>query len=131
MANEDLSREIEKLLMTEMTALEKEVKTVTKKYARKLRDKIIEDSPVDTTDKSGKVEHGVYKNGWRVSTSEGVNYIDCTVRQYRRPSLTWLLEKGHLRLDGGRTQPQPHIEANADEIAEEWEKEMRRLGTGM
>lgn len=72
-------------------------------------------------------EHGVYKNGWRVSTEEGPTYIVCTVRQYRRPSLTWLLEDGHELVQGGRTTPQPHIIANGEAEGELWLEELMNL----
>lgn len=112
--------------MTAEKQLNTKVKEITKKHARKLRLKIMADSPVDTTS-VGEKEHGVYKNGWRVTTNESIYGIECVVRQYRRPSLTWLLENGHLLTDGTRTRPQPHIEQNGDNEAELWEKELTEL----
>ena len=104
----------------------KVVKKITKRHARKLRETIREQSPFDKTLMDGK-EHGVYKNGWRVSTEEGPTYIVCTVRQYRRPSLTWLLEDGHELVQGGRTTPQPHIIANGEAEGELWLEELMNL----
>ena len=110
-----------------LAGLDKTVKKVTKKHARTLRETIMNDSPIDTTS-GGKVEHGVYKNGWRVSTTESLYYIDCTVRQYRRPSLTWLLENGHLLQDGTMTKPQPHIEDNGEAEGDRWLEELYNIG---
>lgn len=126
MADNDLERQIENFFLTEQAKMEKEIKAITKRNARQLRDKIIADSPVDTTSVGEKV-HGVYKNGWRVSTAEGVGYIDCTVRQYRRPSLTWLLENGHDLVNGKTAQAIPHIENNAEEQTEQWIKELMQI----
>ena len=126
MADNDLERQIENFFLTEQAKMEKEIKAITKRNARQLRDKIIADSPVDTTSVGEKV-HGVYKNGWRVSTAEGVGYIDCTVRQYRRPSLTWLLENGHDLVNGKTSQAIPHIENNAEEQTEQWIKELMQI----
>lgn len=126
MADNDLERQIENFFLTEQAKMEKEIKAITKRNARQLRDKIIADSPVDTTSVGEKV-HGVYKNGWRVSTAEGVGYIDCTVRQYRRPSLTWLLENGHDLVGGKTAQAIPHIENNAEEQTEQWIKELMQI----
>lgn len=126
MADNDLERQIENFFLTEQAKMEKEIKAITKRNARQLRDKIIADSPVDTTSVGEKV-HGVYKNGWRVSTAEGVGYIDCTVRQYRRPSLTWLLENGHDLVGGKTASAIPHIENNAEEQTEQWIKELMQI----
>lgn len=126
MAEESVSRQIEKYFMTAEKQLNTKVKEITKKHARKLRLKIMADSPVDTTSVGEKV-HGVYKNGWRVTTNESIYGIECVVRQYRRPSLTWLLENGHLLTDGMRTRPQPHIEQNGENEAELWTKELTEL----
>jgi hypothetical protein len=126
MAEESVSRQIEKYFATAEKQLNTKVKEITKKHARKLRLKIMADSPVDTTSVGEKV-HGVYKNGWRVTTNESIYGIECVVRQYRRPSLTWLLENGHLLTDGMRTRPQPHIEQNGDNEAELWTKELTDL----
>ena len=109
-----------------LKGLDKAVKRVTKEHAKQLRETIKNDSPVNS-DIDG-YEHGVYKNGWRVSTQESVFYIDCTVRQYRRPSLTWLLENGHLLQDGSRTRPQPHIENNGEAEGEKWLEELYDIG---
>ena len=126
MADNDIARQIENILLTEQKAMEREIKAITKRKARELRDKIIADSPVDTTSVGEKV-HGVYKNGWRVSTAEGIGYIDCTVRQYRRPSLTWLLENGHDFVNGKTAKAIPHIENNADFVTEQWIEELKRI----
>lgn len=125
-AEDSVSRQIEKYFMTAEKQLNTKVKEITKKHARKLRLKIMADSPVDTTSVGEKV-HGVYKNGWRVTTNESIYGIECVVRQYRRPSLTWLLENGHLLTDGRRTRPQPHIEQNGENEAELWTKELTEL----
>lgn len=125
-ANEDISSELIKYFSQESMAMIKEVKKITKRHARKLRETIREQSPYDKTLMDGK-EHGVYKNGWRVSTEEGPTYIVCTVRQYRRPSLTWLLEDGHELVQGGRTTPQPHIKANGEAEGELWLEELMNL----
>lgn len=106
--------------------LDKAVKQVTKKHAKTLRETIMDESPVNS--EIDGYEHGVYKNGWRVSTQESLFYIDCTVRQYRRPSLTWLLENGHVLQNGNRTRPQPHIEKNGEEEGERWLEELIDIG---
>lgn len=127
MANiEGLSAEIEKYFYSESMLLMKEVKQITKRHAKKLRETLREKSPIDTNIMDGK-EHGVYKNGWRVSTEDTPFYIVCTVRQYRRPSLTWILEDGHLMPNGKKTEKQPHIRPNGDAEADLWLEELMNL----
>lgn len=127
MANsKGLSSEIEMYFYSESLQLMKEVKQITRRHAKKLRETLSEKSPIDTNIMDGK-EHGVYKNGWRVSTEETPFYIVCTVRQYRRPSLTWILEDGHLFPNGNRTEKQPHIRPNGDAEADLWLEELMNL----
>lgn len=126
MANEDMSATLTNYYYDSSMLMIQEVKKITKKHARKLRNTIRDQSPIDVTIMDGK-EHGVYKNGWRVSTEEGPTYIVCTVRQYRRPSLTWLLEDGHLLPQGGRTTPQPHIKNNGEVEGDLWIEELMNL----
>lgn len=127
MANsKGLSSEIEMYFYSESMQLMKEVKQITRKHARKLRETLREKSPMDENVMDGK-EHGVYKNGWRVSTEDTPFYIVCTVRQYRRPSLTWILEDGHLMPNGKKTEKQPHIRPNGDAEADLWLEELMNL----
>lgn len=127
MANsKGLSSEIEMYFYSESMLLMKEVKQITRKHAKKLKETLREKSPIDTNIMDGK-EHGVYKNGWRISTEETPFYIVCTVRQYRRPSLTWILEDGHLWPNGDRTEKQPHIRPNGDAEADLWLEELMNL----
>lgn len=127
MANvNNLSSELEMYFYNGSLEMMKEVKQITKKHARKLRETLREKSPIDTNIMDGK-EHGVYKNGWRISTEESPLYIVCTVRQYRRPSLTWLLEDGHLTPQGGKTKKQPHIRPNGDAEGDLWLEELMNL----
>lgn len=118
--------ELEGYFTTVCKQLTKQVKVITKRHAKACREKIKRESPIDTTSAGEKV-HGVYKNGWRVSTDEAIYGIDCTVHQYRRPSLTWILEHGHLNADGSRTKPQPHINKNAEEELKLWYEELEQL----
>lgn len=115
--------ELSSFFQTAAMQITKEVKLVTKRHARQCRENIKNDSPINTT-YDGKTEHGVYKNGWRVSTEESTFGIECVVHQYRRPSLTWLLENGHMLKDGSRTKAQPHINKNAEEELESWYNEL-------
>lgn len=126
MANESVASQLESYFYESNALLAKKVKAITKKHARALREKIKAASPVDTTSMDDK-EHAVYKNGWRVSTSETALSIECVVHNYRRPSLTWLLEDGHLLENGSRTEAQPHIKNNGEAQGDLWLEELMNL----
>lgn len=83
---------------------------VAKLGVTKLRTK----SPVGAT--------GDYAKGWRVK-KVGTKRIVHNATEYR---LTHLLEKGHATRDGGRTTAQPHIKPVENELAIEFEREIRK-----
>lgn len=124
--NESIKTQLDIFFTSASLEIAQRAKRIIRKNARACRDRIKDRSPVDTT--SGTVrEHGVYKNGWRVSIVELPLSIECTVHNYRRPYLTWLLENGHLLADGSRTKKQPHIEVSAQQQEEIMLREMKEF----
>ena len=90
----------------ELTA--EEVKSIVKEVADDCKQKIEDESPVDT---------GRYKKSWSITetkkSSLGAEYTVHSKTQYR---LTHLLEFGHAKRGGGRTKAQPHI-SKGEELA--------------
>lgn len=61
---------------------------------------------------------GAYSKSWSVKTTkETSNSLELTVYSPKKYQLAHLLEFGHAKRGGGRTQAQPHI-APAEEAAE-------------
>ena len=89
--------------------VQKEVEEIAKDVAEKSATKLVENSPDRT---------GGYKKGWDVrEVKGGYEVYNKTV-----PYLTHLLEKGHAKRNGGRTEPIPHIAPVEEEAISEFEK---------
>ena len=52
---------------------------------------------------------GSYRKGWRVKTTKGSDFCQSVIHNATDYQLTHLLEKPHLKRNGGYTSPQPHI----------------------
>lgn len=107
----DIRDELDSILTDYTSEMKKETDKILKKKAKKLANKISEDSPERT---------GKYKKGWKSSRNQ-LNELDTnyTVYQSKKPSLTHLLENGHIGIDGKRVNGEKHINDNADMIIEE------------
>ena len=66
---------------------------------------------------------GEYRKGWAVKVQRDRDSIEATVYNKTRPSLTWLLEKGHVIKnkygEWGRTAARPHISTAREQAAEQ------------
>jgi hypothetical protein len=92
---------------------------IIKKKSKELAEKISVDSPEDS---------GEYKKGWKVQkVQNNAMNTEYVVYQAKKPSLTHLLENGHLNVDGSRTQGKKHINDNADKIISETELEIMEV----
>ncbi|MHA4153333.1 HK97 gp10 family phage protein [Bacillus cereus] len=96
----DISRELQRYGKEVEEKLEVEKEAV----ANNLVSDLEENSPKNT---------GKYAKGWR-KKKEGDGYI---VHNALKPQLTYLLEKGHAQVNGGRVPAKVHI-APAEERAE-------------
>ena len=64
---------------------------------------------------SSGIGHGKYSGGW--STQVDKTEISATGYVYnRRPGLPHLLEFGHAKVNGGRTEARPHVQPAQDAV---------------
>ena len=101
---------------------------------KEMTDEVVQ-TAVDTVSKETKkivqagspVQTGGYQKGWAVKkTSAKAGQVSITVYNRKKPGLTHLLEKGHVKRGGGRVAGQPHI-APAEEYAiSELENKIKR-----
>lgn len=91
----------------------------------------------DVTQLSPRGYSGDYAQGWAIKTKKGRDTIEATVYNRTKPSLTYLLEKGHVivnkygpqnKRDGGgnRTKAIPHISTARERAAEYIMKELQK-----
>lgn len=86
--------------------LKKEAKSAARAAAKELR-------------KTSPKRTGRYSFGWTSSvTQESAGSITVTVHNKKKPYLVHLLENGHARRGGGRTEGKPHVEPAADAAVE-------------
>lgn len=79
-------------------------------------------------DLSGSVLGGTgeYAGGWTHATEEGANFASDTTHNTTQPSLTHLLEKGHMSRNGGWVAGRRHIADGAEAGFAELERRLRQ-----
>ena len=78
-----------------------EMKSAVKKAGKTVRDEIKVNAPKNT---------GKYASSWKAKTTlESSHVLQITVHSPKKYQLAHLLEHGHAKRNGGRTQAQPHI----------------------
>ena len=113
--------------------LSDEIMDALKEY-REMTDEVVQ-TAVDTVSKETKkivqagspVQTGGYQKGWAVKkTSAKAGQVSITVYNRKKPGLTHLLEKGHVKRGGGRVAGQPHIAPAAEYAISELENKIKR-----
>lgn len=70
---------------------------------------------------------GKYSKGWRVSTTKRKGYVDCIIHNATDYQLTHLLEKPHLKRNGGITTPKVHIYPVEQKCISEFQKDVENI----
>ena len=70
---------------------------------------------------------GKYRKGWRVKTEKGKGYVECIVHNATDYQLTHLLEKPHLKRNGGMTTPKVHIAPVEQRAVKQYERDVEKI----
>lgn len=70
---------------------------------------------------------GKYKKGWRVKTTKGPGFVNCVIHNATDYQLTHLLEKPHLKRNGGLTTPKVHIAPVEQKSNKQYEQEVIKI----
>lgn len=80
-------------------------------------------SPVNKKNTRNK---GRYKRGWRMEIEKGFGTVEATIHNKTDYQLTHLLEKPHLKRNGGVTTPQVHIKPVEEKCIKDFEEKITR-----
>lgn len=70
---------------------------------------------------------GKYARGWKVKTIKGNGFIECEIHNATNWQLTHLLEKPHLKRNGGYTMPKVHIKPVEESCISQFERDVENI----
>src|SRR5690625_1191951 len=114
----NLSDEISKHLKQYTSEVEEGLEDAKEKIAKESAKELKETSP-----KRKKGKRRKYAEGWRAK-KVGTSWVIHNATNYQ---LTHLLEKGHVKVNGGRVRAIPHILPVEQNAIEKFEKEVERV----
>lgn len=120
---DNLASEIMKGLTEYKDLATADMKMAVRKAGRTAKQDIQANAPKKT---------GAYSKSWTVKTTkETSESLELTVYSPKKYQLAHLLEKGHAKRGGGRTQAQPHIAPAEENAVKQLESNIKRALGGM
>lgn len=110
---QDIAGEIQKALEAYANDVAEDIDIAKDEVANQLKKDLTQDSPKKTGD---------YKKGWRVKKFKKVNIVH-NKTDYQ---LTHLLEHGHIKINGGRTDEKVHIRPNEVKAVKDFLKRVEK-----
>lgn len=116
----EMASEIASLMEEYASDVTEEMKASAKDVAKTAVKDLKQTSPEGKGSKKGH-----YKAGWASKVErEAPNAIEIKIYNKKKPGLTHLLEKGHVKRGGGRVEGKPHIATAEQRAVEDY---VRRL----
>lgn len=106
---------------------------ILNEYSTDIQEAIIEDAQKVAKEAQNELKNtspkrtGKYRKGWRVKTVKGNGYVESIVHNATDYQLTHLLEKPHLKRNGGYTAPIVHIAPVEEKAVKQFEKDVENI----
>lgn len=110
-----------------------EVNDILNEYSTDIQEAIINEAQTISKQAVNELKNtspkrtGKYAKGWRVKTEKGRGYIECIIHNATNYQLTHLLEKPHLKRNGGITTPKVHIQPVEEKAINEYQKNVENI----
>lgn len=110
-----------------------DIKDILNDYSDDIQEAITEEAQKVAKEGASKLKQtspkrtGKYSKGWRVKTEKGKGFVECTIHNATNYQLTHLLEKPHLKRNGGLTKAQVHIAPVESECISKYQKNVENI----
>ena len=110
-----------------------DISDILNEYSSEIQEAITSDAQVVAKAAQAELKNtspkktGAYRKGWRVKTEKSKGYVECIVHNATNYQLTHLLEKPHLKRNGGMTTPQVHIAPVEQKAVKQFEKDVENI----
>ena len=110
-----------------------DVKDILNEYSEDIQNGITKSSQTIAKNGADKLKStspkltGAYSKGWRVKTTKSKGEVSSIIHNATNWQLTHLLEKPHLKRNGGLTTPKVHIAPVEQECIKEYETEVENI----
>jgi hypothetical protein len=108
-----IANEIQKALKAYAYDVAEDISIAKDDVSKEFKTNVTKDSPEQT---------GSYQKGWRIKKFKKSNIIH-NKTDYQ---LTHLLEKGHIKINGGRVQPRIHIRPNEEKAVDDFLERVKK-----
>lgn len=110
-----------------------DIKDILDEYSTDIQEAITEEAQRVAKEAQAELRNtspkrtGKYRKGWRVKTEKGNGYVECIVHNATDYQLTHLLEKPHLKRNGGMTTPKVHIAPVEQKAVKQYERDVENI----
>lgn len=110
-----------------------DINKILNDYSSEIQEAIMEDAEKVSKNGAEKLKAtspkrtGKYARGWRVKTKKGNGFIECEIHNATNWQLTHLLEKPHLKRNGGYTMPKVHIKPVEESCIAQFERDVENI----